>query len=89
MLIWMFIQPDLTSDKTWREFHSKLFTEEDWPDLTGNIDVYQCSKTMAERAAWEFAKKENLELSSVNPVVIIGPLLGKDFSYSNQIIRTF
>jgi dihydroflavonol-4-reductase len=68
--------------------HPKLFTEEDWTDLTGNIDAYQRSKTMAERAAWEFSKKENLELSAVNPVTVMGPVLGKDFSHSNQIIRT-
>lgn len=68
--------------------HAKPFTEEDWTDLTGNVDAYQRSKTLAERAAWEFAKKENLELSAVNPVAVMGPVLGKDFSHSNQIIRS-
>lgn len=67
--------------------HSGLFTEEDWTNLSGNIDAYQRSKTMAERAAWEFAKKENIELSAVNPVAVMGPILGKDYSHSNQIIK--
>jgi len=67
--------------------HSGLFTEEDWTDLDGNIDAYQRSKTMAEHAAWKFANKEALELSAVNPVAVMGPVLGKDFSHSNQIIR--
>ncbi|MBC2457898.1 SDR family oxidoreductase [Clostridium beijerinckii] len=67
--------------------HPEIFTEEDWTDLSGNIDAYQRSKTMAELAAWEFAKKENMELSAVNPVAVMGPVLGKDFSHSNQIIR--
>ncbi len=67
--------------------HSGLFTEEDWTNLTGNIDAYQRSKTMAEREAWEFAKKENIELSAVNPVAVMGPILGKDYSHSNKIIK--
>ncbi|WP_180277938.1 aldehyde reductase [Clostridium sp. LS] len=67
--------------------HQEIFTEEDWTDLSGNIDAYQRSKTMAELAAWEFAKKENIELSAVNPVAVMGPVLGQDFSHSNQIIR--
>ncbi|MDK2980982.1 MAG: hypothetical protein PWQ55_1329 [Chloroflexota bacterium] len=67
--------------------HPEIFTEEDWTDLTGNIDAYQRSKTMAERAAWEFARKKNMELAAINPVAVMGPVLGKDISHSNQIIR--
>lgn len=66
--------------------HPALFTEKDWTNLSSNIDAYQRSKTMAERAAWKFAKKENMELATVNPVAVMGPVLGKDFSHSNQII---
>jgi dihydroflavonol-4-reductase len=68
--------------------HPELFTEDDWTDLSSNINAYQRSKTMAERAAWDFSKRENLELSAVNPVAVMGPVLGKDFSHSNAIIRT-
>lgn len=68
--------------------HPELFTEDDWTDLSSNIDAYQRSKTLAEQAAWEFAKHENLELSAVNPVAVMGPVLGQDFSHSNQIIRS-
>jgi nucleoside-diphosphate-sugar epimerase len=67
--------------------HPGIFTEADWTDLSGDIDAYQRSKTEAERAAWEFAKKEGMELSTVNPVAVMGPVLGQDFSHSNQIIR--
>jgi nucleoside-diphosphate-sugar epimerase len=66
--------------------HPGLFTEEDWTDLSSNIDAYQRSKTMAEQAAWDFAKKEQLELAAINPVAVMGPVLGKDFSHSNQAI---
>jgi nucleoside-diphosphate-sugar epimerase len=67
--------------------HPDLFTEEDWTDLSSDIDAYQRSKTMAELAAWEFAKKENMELAAVHPVAVMGPVLGQDFSHSNQIIK--
>ncbi|AQR94527.1 SDR family oxidoreductase [Clostridium saccharoperbutylacetonicum] len=69
------------------KFHQEIFTEEDWTDLSSNIDAYQRSKTMAELAAWEFAKRENMELSAVNPVTVMGSVLGQDYSHSNQIIR--
>jgi nucleoside-diphosphate-sugar epimerase len=68
--------------------HPELFTEKDWTNLSGNIDAYQRSKTMAEHAAWDFAQKESMELSAILPVAVMGPVLGEDFSHSNQIIRS-
>ncbi|HEY4453963.1 MAG TPA: aldehyde reductase [Pseudonocardiaceae bacterium] len=56
-----------------------VFTELDWtdPDRPG-VGAYQRSKTLAERAAWDFVQGEGdgLELAVVNPVGIVGPLLG-------------
>ncbi|GHO80163.1 dihydroflavonol-4-reductase [Ktedonobacter sp. SOSP1-85] len=67
------------------------YTEEDWtnPDQPG-LPAYIKSKTIAERAAWDFIKKDHgkLELSVINPTGIFGPTLGKDFSSSLQIIQT-
>jgi len=57
--------------------HPEIFTEEDWTNLSGDIDAYQRSKTMVEHTAWEFAKKENMELSVVNPTAVMGPVLGQ------------
>lgn len=68
--------------------HPKVFTEDDWTNLDEKIDAYQRSKTMAEQAAWAFAKENQMELSTILPVAVMGPILGKDFSHSNQIIRT-
>src|SRR5262249_16227801 len=47
------------------------------------------SKTIAERAAWEFIAREagSLELSVINPVLVLGPVLSPDFSPSIQLIR--
>jgi len=61
------------------------FNETDWTDPNGDdVAAYTKSKTLAERAAWEFLSQGggNLELSVVNPVAVFGPLLGPDFSAS-------
>lgn len=64
------------------------FDEGDWSDLSGQVWPYQKSKTLAERAAWDFIAREGdgLELAAVNPVAVAGPVLGADYSHS---IRMF
>jgi nucleoside-diphosphate-sugar epimerase len=61
------------------------FDERDWTNLDGrDTGPYPKSKTIAERAAWDFIAREGgaLELSVVNPVAVFGPVLGPDFSTS-------
>jgi len=69
--------------------YRRPFDESDWSDVSGDVWPYQKSKTLSERAAWEFIEKEgrNLELSSVNPVAVLGPVLGDDYSHSTRIIK--
>ncbi|MBB3933769.1 nucleoside-diphosphate-sugar epimerase [Kaistia hirudinis] len=69
---------------------NRPFNETDWSDLTAkNIWPYQKSKTLAERAAWDFIAHEGrgLELSAVNPVTVLGPVLGADYSHSIRLIK--
>ena len=68
--------------------HPGTFTEKDWTNLAASINAYQRSKTRAEQEAWKFAKEQNIELTSILPVAVMGPVLGKDFSHSNQIIKS-
>ncbi len=65
------------------------FTEDDWTDVDGpGVTPYAKSKTLAERAAWDFvAEHPGLELAVVNPVGIFGPVLGPDLSTSIQLIQ--
>ncbi|MBI1359002.1 MAG: NAD-dependent epimerase/dehydratase family protein [Alphaproteobacteria bacterium] len=65
------------------------FVETDWSDLNGDIAPYQKSKTLAERAAWDFIAREGgkLELASVNPTMVLGPALGPDYSHSIRTIK--
>ena len=68
----------------------KPFDETDWtnPETPG-LAAYTKSKTIAERAAWDFIAKEGngLELAVVNPVGVLGPVLGADYSTSIQIVK--
>ncbi|MFF7072043.1 SDR family oxidoreductase [Streptomyces pseudovenezuelae] len=68
---------------------STPFTEEDWTDVDADIPPYQRSKTLAERAAWQFIKEEGgtLEMAAVHPVGVLGPLLGPDDPPSLRLVR--
>lgn len=65
------------------------FSEESWTDPNADVSAYAKSKTLAERAAWDFIAREggSLELSVVNPVGVFGPVLGPDYSGSIQLVR--
>ena len=67
----------------------KVFDERDWtdPDEPG-LSAYVRSKTLAERAAWDYVRGEGegLELSVINPVGVLGPVLGADLSTSIQLV---
>jgi dihydroflavonol-4-reductase len=68
----------------------EVYTEEDWSSVDGEISAYAKSKTLAEKAAWEFV--ENLEdskkfdLTVINPVAVTGPMLTSDIGSSNDFL---
>jgi nucleoside-diphosphate-sugar epimerase len=66
------------------------FNESNWTDPAGeDVQPYAKSKTLAERAAWDFIANEGgaLELSVVNPVGVFGPVLGPDYSTSIMLVQ--
>jgi len=67
---------------------TRPWNETDWTNLDGDVQPYQASKTLSERAAWDFIANEGgaLELSAVNPVAVLGPILGADTSHSIRLI---
>jgi dihydroflavonol-4-reductase len=73
-----------------QEVRSSPFNETDWTNPNGDdVAPYTKSKTLAERAAWDFMAKEGgaLELSAINPVGVFGPVLGPDYSASILLVQ--
>lgn len=67
-----------------------VFTEKDWSNLAPGtkLNAYYKSKTLAEKSAWDFISQERdeFELTTILPVAVIGPVLGKKVSGSNHLI---
>jgi len=64
--------------------------EGDWSDPDNpKLSAYARSKTIAERAAWDFMAERGAteKLATVNPGAIVGPVLSEDRSYSLQAIE--
>lgn len=68
----------------------RLFSESDWTDETHpDTSPYIRSKTIAEKAAWAFMKREGgtMTMATVNPAAVLGPVMGPDFSASLEIVK--
>ncbi|XP_021804025.1 tetraketide alpha-pyrone reductase 1-like, partial [Prunus avium] len=58
--------PDVVVDETW-------FTD---ADVCKESKLwYVLSKTLAEDAAWKFVKEKGIDMVTINPAMVIGPLL--------------
>jgi nucleoside-diphosphate-sugar epimerase len=69
---------------------STPFDETTWTNLDAeDVLPYIKSKTLGERAAWDFIEREGgaLELSAINPVGVFGPVLGPDYSTSILVVQ--
>jgi nucleoside-diphosphate-sugar epimerase len=65
--------------------------ERNWTDTDAPLSTYVRSKTLAERAAWDFIAREGgaLELAVVNPAAVFGPVLaGPHLSTSVRLIKS-
>ena len=70
--------PDWTADET------------AWTDVNERgVSAYAKSKTLAERAAWELidAAGGKTTLATVNPALVLGPVMSGDFSDSVQVVE--
>lgn len=66
------------------------FDESVWTNLeASDLSAYTQSKTLAERAAWDFIAQAERgpELAAINPVMIFGPVLDDDLATSTQIVK--
>lgn len=47
---------------------------------------YQLSKTLAEFAAWDYAKEHNLDMVAILPTMVIGPVLQASMNTSTETV---
>lgn len=66
-----------------------LTTEKDWTDVAEKgLSLYEKSKLLAEKAAWDFVARPDctLEFVTVNPVAIFGPTITNHISGSFHLL---
>jgi len=72
-------------------YEDRPYTEDDWSVAADDIGGYAKSKTLAERAAWDFIGalegERRMELTTINPSMVLGPLLDPDGSASVEVVR--
>ncbi|KAI5341943.1 hypothetical protein L3X38_009818 [Prunus dulcis] len=74
------LTPDVVVDETW-------FSD---PFVCENLKKwYVLSKTLAEEAAWKFAEGNGIDLVTINPSYVIGPLLQPSLNITVEMILNF
>jgi dihydroflavonol-4-reductase len=72
---------------------TNVFDEASWSDTSKDIGAYEKSKTLAERAAWDFVESlpegSKLELVTVNPGFVFGPTLDEHVGASVGLVKRF
>ncbi len=67
------------------------YDETMWTDVTHPVGsgAYTKSKTLAEKAAWDFVNNEapEISLTTINPVLVIGAPLDKNFGSSISLVE--
>ena len=70
----------------------KTFDESDWSNTgeDSGITPYAKSKTLAEKAAWNFVEEldtdKKFDFTVINPVGVFGPMLTRDIGTSNSLV---
>jgi nucleoside-diphosphate-sugar epimerase len=68
-------------------YQEHLFSEADWTNLDDDsTSAYAKSKTIAERAAWEFVSESDMDLAVINPGMVLGPALETDYGASLEAL---
>lgn len=67
-----------------------VYDHTDWTDVDAPMtSPYDKSKTLAERAAWDFVENEapQMQLTTINPGLVLGPSLDAHFGSSLEIVE--
>ena len=67
-----------------------LHDEADWCDPSkATATPYDQSKTLAERTGWDIAKARGLDLTTINPSLVLGPPLDEHYGSSLGLVERF
>ncbi|CAA0805801.1 NAD(P)-binding Rossmann-fold superfamily protein [Striga hermonthica] len=69
--------PEVVVDETWWSDPEFCRQTQQW---------YFLSKTLAEDAAWKFVREKGIDLVSINPGLVIGPLLQPTLNTSSAVV---
>ncbi|MEL7040397.1 MAG: aldehyde reductase [Pseudomonadota bacterium] len=74
----------------WGDARPALLNESHWsnPDNLKDNTSYTRSKTIAEKAAWDYVAGDGagMELATINPVAVLGPAMSGDVSASLELV---
>ncbi|KAG6762363.1 hypothetical protein POTOM_032858 [Populus tomentosa] len=71
------LAPDVVVDETWFSYSDFCEKSKLW---------YHLSKTLAEEAAWKFTKENGIDMVTLNPGLVIGPLLQPTLNQSAESV---
>jgi nucleoside-diphosphate-sugar epimerase len=82
-------RPDLLGRRDRSQGQAGAFTEDDWSDIAHpEIHAYYKSKTLAERAAWDFvAEHPEMQLTTINPALVLGEPMDRHYGTSLALIE--
>ncbi len=65
------------------------FSEDDWTSIEGlkGAWTYPEAKVISEKLAWDMAKRDGFELTTVCPGMVLGPALDTDTGASLEVVR--
>lgn len=70
---------------------SEVYDETYWTVLSDSVGAYEWSKTLAERAAWRFVNElpegRRLELVTIHPALVLGPVLDDSYAVSGETVK--
>ncbi|KAL6603812.1 hypothetical protein ACP70R_044173 [Stipagrostis hirtigluma subsp. patula] len=78
------------SNPSWPK--GKVFNEDSWSDeeyCRKNEDWYYLSKTLAEREAFAYAAKTGLDVVTICPSLVIGPLMQSTVNSSSKVLLNY
>ena len=69
---------------------AKICNKNNWTEISNQVGAYVRSKTIAEKAAWEFLQKNNVPfpMTTIHPGMVFGPLISSEIRGASATLIT-